>query len=100
MKMQIFDLIIQIFMAVSFISGITMLVFTLGYRDRVRRIERIIRYVLGSLLVYSVLIRFIILMPGEFEFIRVSSLLFDVFYISITLLFIITMFTENGSNSK
>jgi hypothetical protein len=74
-------------MAASFIAGITMIVFTIGYRHRLRRVERLGRYVLGTLLVYSVIIRFLVLLPGKFAWMREMSIGFDVLYITMCLFY-------------
>jgi len=85
--MEIYDLIIQIFMAVSFIAGTTMIVFTLGYRHRLRSVERLGRYILGTLLLYSVIVRFWILLPGTFAYMREMSIGFDVLYIAMCIVY-------------
>jgi hypothetical protein len=85
--MQIYDLIIQIFMAATLISGTIMLVFTIGYRDRLRHGERFGRYILGTLLLYSVTVRFSILLPGNFYWAREASIGFDILYIALCIFY-------------
>jgi hypothetical protein len=94
--MHIYDLVIQIFMAASFIAGTTMLVFTIGYRDRLRRVERIGRYILGTLLVYSVTIRFLMFLPNGFAYMQEASIGFDILYISMCLFYNINILGRNG----
>lgn len=97
--MHLHGLVVQIFMSASFIAGITMIVFTLGYRHRLRRVERLARYTLGSLLVYSVGIRFILLLPGKFPFMEESSLIFDVFYIALCIFFNINVLSRRSDKN-
>ena len=85
--MLIYDLIIQIFMAASLIAGTIMLVVTIGYRDRLRHTERIGRYILGTLLLYSVTVRFSILLPGNFHWAKEASIGFDILYIALCIFY-------------
>ena len=85
--MEIFDLVIQIFMAASFIAGVTMIVLTLGFRHRLRKVECYGRCTLGILLVYSVTVRFLILLPGKFEYGKEVSIGFDILYIAMCLFY-------------
>jgi lysylphosphatidylglycerol synthetase-like protein (DUF2156 family) len=84
---MIYQLVIQIFMAFSLIAGLTMLIFTIGYRSKLRRIERANRYILGALLVYSVTIRFLLILPVNIPYFELTSIGFDFFYISLCLFF-------------
>jgi hypothetical protein len=74
-------------MAATLISGTVMLVFTIGYRDRLRHTERIGRYILGTLLLYSVTIRFLILLPGNFHWAKEASIGFDILYIALCIFY-------------
>jgi hypothetical protein len=85
--MHIFDLVIQIFMAASLIAGIIMIVFTLGYRHRLRSVECYGRCTLGLLLIYSVTVRFLLLMPDQFQYAKECSIGFDIFYIALCLFY-------------
>jgi hypothetical protein len=85
--MQIYDLVIQIFMAATLISGTIMLVFTIAHRNRLRYTERIGRYILGTLLLYSVTIRFLILLPGNFHWAKEASIGFDILYIALCIFY-------------
>ena len=97
--MQIFDLVVQIFMAATLISGITMLVFTVGYRNRLRHTERKGRYVLGVLLLYSVTIRFLILLPGNFTWAKEASIGFDLLYIALCIFYNFNVITRRRKNA-
>ena len=91
---MIFDLIIQIFMAASLISGVTMIVFSLGYRGRLRKIESLTRYVIGMLLVFSVVVRFLIILPGTFPYMKETSVVFDIMYVSICIFYNISILSR------
>jgi hypothetical protein len=97
---MIFDLVIQIFMAASLIAGITMIVFTLGYRRRLRRIEVYGRCTLGFLLVYSVTVRFLLLMPEIFAYAKECSIGFDVFYVALCLFYNINITSRRNNGRK
>ena len=98
--MQIYDLIIQIFMAATLISGTIMLVLSVAYRHRLRHTERMGRYILSSLLLYSVFIRFWILLPGRFEWARESSIIFDILYITLTILFNFNVLRRRAADGR
>jgi hypothetical protein len=98
--MHLYGLVIQIFMAASFIAGITMLVFTIGYRHRLRRVERLGRYVLSTLLVYSVVMRFLLLLPGEFPYSHLMSIGFDIFYVTLCLFYNITILSRKDNDNE
>lgn len=88
---MIYNLVIEIFMAVSLISGLTMIVFTIGYKDRLRKNERISRYLLGGLLLWSVSVRFIVLITHDMTYAMQLAIVVDVFYIAICLFFNISL---------
>jgi hypothetical protein len=101
--MPIYGLIVQIFMAATLISGTIMLVFTIGYRRRLRHTERMGRYVLSILLLYSVTIRFILLLPGEFTRGEEASIIFDILYIALCIFYnfnVLRRSTRNGREEK
>jgi hypothetical protein len=95
--MQILDLVVQIFMAASLISGVTMVVFSLGYSSRLRKVESLTRYTLGFLLVFSVIIRFLAMLPGEFPFKKESSIIFDILYVSICIFYNINILSRKNA---
>jgi hypothetical protein len=90
--MQIFNLVVQIFMSVSLIAGISMLILTVGYRHVLRKNERICRYILGCLLIYSVITRFLIMLPREFSYMKEMSIGFDILYLTLCIFYNITLF--------
>ena len=98
--MQIYDLIIQIFMAATLISGTIMLVFTIAYRDRLRHTERIGRYILGILLLYSVCIRFLIMLPGQFDWAKEASIGFDILYIALCIFFNFNVLRRRSADGR
>jgi len=89
--MHIFDLILQIFMSATLIIGISMIVFSIAYRHRLRKIERAGRYTLGALLIYSVIIRFLITLPGGFAYAKEVSIGFDILYIMMCIFYNINL---------
>ena len=97
---MIFDLIVQIFMAVSVIGGVTMVIFTIGYRHVLRTNERICRYIIGGLLLYSVAVRLLVLLPGEVPFFKARSIVFDLFYIAVTIFFNINIFMRRATHDE
>lgn len=99
--MPILDLVLQILMAASLISGVVMIVYTVSYRHELKVPERICRYTIGSLLVYSVVVRFLILLPGKFAYLRETSVGFDLFYIAICIFNSVNLFNRmtNGKRS-
>ena len=97
--MQVLDLVLQIFMAVSLISGIIMITYTISYRDKLTKIERMGRFSIGSLLVYSVVIRFMILLPGRFPYMRETSVVFDLLYIAICVFYNVNLFNKISNKS-
>jgi len=72
-----------LFMGMSLVSGLAMIITTLYFRKYFRRYEINCKYILGGLLLYSVVIRYLILLPGQFPFLRESSVVFDVFYVAL-----------------
>jgi len=98
--MNIYDLIIQIFMSATLISGTIMLVFTIGYRNRLRHTERIGRYILGILLLYSVTIRFLILLPGNFHWAKEASIGFDLLYIALCIFYNFNVLARRPPNGR
>lgn len=97
---MIYDLIIQIFMAVSLIAGTIMLVFTIGYRERLRHTERIGRYILGTLILYSVTVRFLILLPGNFQWAKEVSIGFDILYVALCIFYNFNILTRSRQNGR
>lgn len=99
---MVYDLAVQIFMAGSLIFGITMLVFTIGFRSKLRRTERIGRYVLSVLLIFSIFVRFTTQLYGPAPvFVRsVYSLIFDTFYMTICLFYNINLLKRLHWNGK
>jgi len=71
------------FMGMSLVAGLAMIVFTLYFRKHFRRFEIVCKYILGGLLLYSVVIRYLILLPGKFPLLREVSIIFDVFYVAL-----------------
>jgi Ca2+/Na+ antiporter len=98
--MIIYDLIIQIFMAATLIAGTIMLVFTIGYRNRLRRTERIGRYILSTLLLYSVTVRFLILLPGNFYWAKEASIGFDLLYIALCIFYNFNLLNRRVPNDR
>lgn len=88
---MILQLVIQFFMGVTLVLGLSMFIFTLGYREKLRRHERLGRYLFGVLLVYSVVMRYMIMLPGPFEYLKEMSIVFDLLYISICICFNINL---------
>lgn len=81
--MHVLDLVLQILMAASLISGIIMLSYTISYRQKLKTPELLCRYTISVLLVYSVVVRYIIILPGKFTFMKETSVGFDLLYIAI-----------------
>jgi hypothetical protein len=81
-------------MAASLISGVTMIVFSLGYRGRLRKIESLTRYAIGMLLVFSVVVRFLIILPGTFTYMKEASIVFDIMYVSICIFYNISILSR------
>lgn len=96
---MIFDLVIQIFMAASFIAGITMIVFTLSYKDRLRKVETYGRFTLGFLLVYSVTVRFLVILPGGFQYMKEASVGFDILYFALCLFYNVNILGRKNNGS-
>jgi hypothetical protein len=92
--MHVLDLVLQILMAASLISGIIMLSYTISYRRELKIAERACRYTMSTLLVYSVVVRFLIIMPGKFEYMKETSLGFDLLYIAICVFYNINLFNK------
>ena len=97
---MIYNLIIQIFMTATLIAGTIMLVFTIGYRDRLRHTERMGRYILSTLLLYSVAIRFLILLPGNFHWAKEASIGFDILYIALCIFYNLNLFSRRSLNDR
>jgi hypothetical protein len=90
--MFIGDLVVQVFMAATLIAGVAMIAFTIGFWDHFRISEKWGRVLLGFLLVYSVGVRWYLILPGSegFDF-RFFYPPFDVLYISICIFFVINV---------
>lgn len=98
--MHILDLTIHIFMALSFTAGITMLVLTVEYRKKLRRVEQIGRYILATLLIYSVFMRYLIMLPEQFKYLKEMSIGFDVLYISLCIAYNKNILSRRGNDRK
>jgi hypothetical protein len=98
--MQIYNLIVELFMSISLIAGVTMIVFTIGYKHRLRKLEVFGRYILGFLLIYSVTVRFLILLPGKFEYAGQASIGFDLLYLIICLCYNINIFKRRRNGDR
>lgn len=101
--MHVLDLVLQILMAASLISGIIMMSYTVSYRHELRTSERACRYTISLLLVYSVVVRYLIMLPGKFAYMRETSVGFDLLYIAICVLYNISLFnkvTHERRNNK
>ncbi len=92
--MHVLDLVLQILMAASLISGIIMLSYTISYRHELKIAERACRYTMSTLLVYSVVVRFLIIMPGKFVYMKETSVVFDLLYIAICVFYNINLFNK------
>jgi hypothetical protein len=87
-------------MAAPLIAGTIMLVFTVAYRGRLRYTERIGRYILGTLLLYSVAVRFLILLPGRFQWAREVSIGFDVLYIALCIFYNFNVLRRRAADGR
>lgn len=88
---MILQLVIQFFLSVTLVLGLSMFIFTLGYREKLRKHERLGRYLFGVLLIYSVIMRYMIMLPGPFPYMKEMSVGFDILYISICICFNINL---------
>lgn len=97
--MHFSDLFIQVFMAASLISGVAMLVFTIGFLHELRRSEVWGRGVLAVLIIYSVLVRWYLSTPGEDHIDpRWFYPGFDILYLALCLFFIINVLLRGSGD--
>ena len=87
-------IVIQIFMAATIISIVVVGVVTVGYPNRISRIETAGRISMCLLATISVGFRYILLLPGDFLYSNYVSVVFDTLYVTILALYIVNTITR------